>query len=275
MRLATLALLLATPAFAEDWRTPDPHNLMIMSLDSGDVVIELAPAFAPESVKNLRTLVNAGYFDGLAIIRSQDNYVVQWGDPDAGTESERSIGDASETVTAEFSRPFQGLEFSAIESRDAYADSVGFVDGFPTAHDGKQAWLTHCYAMVGVARGNDADSGNGTSLYVITGHAPRHLDRNITLIGRVLVGMEQLSVLPRGPGPMGFYEDRSTTTPILKVQMGNEVDKPPAIEVIDTNAAEFGKYVAERTTRSGEWFVEPVGRIELCNLHPAVREKSQ
>ena len=127
--------------------------------------------------------------------------------------------------------------------------------------------------MVGVARGNETDSGNGTSLYVITGHAPRHLDRNITLVGRVLRGIELLSVLPRGTGPLGFYETAAQYTPIVNVRMGDEVNESTRdhIEVMRTDTDAFSDFVTSRTFRNEEWFVEPTGRIELCNIIPPVR----
>src|SRR4051812_48942223 len=65
-----------------DWRPLDPDNTLYMELPTGRVVIEMAPVFAPNHVANIKTMVREHYFDGLAIIRSQDNWVVQWGDPD-------------------------------------------------------------------------------------------------------------------------------------------------------------------------------------------------
>jgi hypothetical protein len=67
-----------------DWRALDPDDTLYlyMELPAGRVVIELAPQFAPGHVANIKALVRAHYFDGLNIIRVQDNYVVQWGDPD-------------------------------------------------------------------------------------------------------------------------------------------------------------------------------------------------
>jgi hypothetical protein len=82
----TVAGLLAA-AVPEDWRSPDPENTLYLELDAGQVVIELAPRVAPEHAANVRRLVRQRYFDGLAIVRAQDNYVVQWGDPD----NERSL----------------------------------------------------------------------------------------------------------------------------------------------------------------------------------------
>ena len=69
----------STPA---EWRTPDPQNLLLMQLPGGRVLIELAPDFTPLHAANIRTLVRQHYFDDLAIIRVQDNFVTQWGDPD-------------------------------------------------------------------------------------------------------------------------------------------------------------------------------------------------
>ena len=256
-----------------DWRRPDPANLLYMRLPQGEVVMELAPGFAPKNVANIKTLVQEKYFDHLAVIRSQDNYVAQWGDP-AGEEDEaRPLGSASLTVEPEFSRATDGLDITTIDSRDAYADIVGFAQGFPVGSDGERAWLTHCYGMVGVARGNELDSGNGSSLYVITGHAPRHLDRNITLAGRVLSGIEHLATLPRGTGPLGFYETADELTPIISIRMGDDVaeDDRANIEIMRTDTAAFADYVKSRTYRHEEWFVDPTGRIEICNINPPVR----
>jgi cyclophilin family peptidyl-prolyl cis-trans isomerase len=258
---------------ASDWRRPDPANLLYMQLASGTVIMELAPKFAPQSILNIKTLAKERYFDDLAIIRSQDNYVVQWADPAEEGEAAKSLGSAKETLAAEFERSLDGIEIATIKSRDAYAEIVGFSDGFPAGSNGTIAWLAHCYGMVGVARGDETDSGNGTSLYVITGHAPRHLDRNVTLVGRVISGIEHLTVLPRGAGEMGFYESFDAATPIVSIQPGVDVapEDQVKIELMRTDTEAFADYVMSRTYRHEEWFVEPTGRIEICNINPPTR----
>ena len=210
-----------------DWRQLDPANTLYLELDTGRVVIELAPQFAPQLIANLKILVGAHYFDGLAIMRAQDNYVVQWGDPDA----KRSLGAAQVKVPAEFDRPARGLTFNALPDRDAYAPETGFVAGFPAARDEKsdRAWLTHCYGMVGAGRDNAADSGNGAELYAVIGHAPRHLDRNVTLIGRVVQGIELLSVMPRGTADLGFYETAEERTPVRSMRLAADVAEAAAL----------------------------------------------
>src|SRR3546814_8531618 len=83
--------------------------------------------------------------------------------------------------------------------------------------------MAHCYGAVGAGRGMAADSSDGTELYVVTGQSPRQLDRNITLVGRVVDGMELLSVLPRGTGPLGFYEDATQPVPIQSIRLASDV----------------------------------------------------
>ncbi|MEO0367805.1 MAG: peptidylprolyl isomerase, partial [Pseudomonadota bacterium] len=259
-------------ATEQDWRSPAQANLLYMDFSGKQVVFELAPDFAPRHIENLRTLVGENYFDGLAIVRSQDNYVVQWGDPASVPEDARSFGEAKAEVEHEFYRDKQGLEFATIESRDAYADEVGFSHGFAVGSDedgdGARAWLTHCYGTLGVGRALETNSGNSSSLYVVTGHAPRHLDRNVTLIGRVISGMANLSTVPRGPGEYGFYEDESQFISIDSIRFGDQLENEAQlnIEIMRTNTKTFEDYVSSRTHRSHEWFADSAGKIEVCNV---------
>jgi peptidylprolyl isomerase len=259
---------------ASDWRRPDSDNLLIMEIAGGQVVFELAPSFAPRHIENIRKLVADRFFDGAAVTRSQENYVVQWGDPDAGTEDARDYGAAAATLSPEFFRNLAGLAFSALASADAYADEVGFVDGFPVGSDGKRAWLAHCYGMLGVGRANAPESGNGAELYVVIGHAPRHLDRNVTLIGRAIRGMENLSTLPRGSGSLGTYETAAENVAIRSLRFGDDIDGRaiPDFSLLKTDTDTFGNFVNARRNRTEDWFADPGGRVELCNVPLPVRE---
>lgn len=294
--LFALALCLPLPAYAasqpepvltmqqvlddskpDDWRRLDPENTLYLELASGRVVIELAPAFAPRHVDNIRTLAAGGYFDGLSINRSHDNFVVQWGDPAAEDPAKaRSLGKASAKLPAEFTRAAEGLAFTVLPDVDGWAPEVGFVQGMPAARDarGDLAWLAHCYGTVGAGRGNEADSSNGSQLYVVTGQSPRQLDRNITTVGRVVSGMERLSVLPRGNGPLGFYEEAGQLVPIKAIRLASQV--PPAereaIEVFRTDTPAFAALVESRRNRRDDWYRHPAGHIDLCNVPLPVRE---
>lgn len=267
---ATMAEVLAAAA-ASDWRTLDPDNTVYMELGRGRVIIELAPDFAPEHVANVKALIAQGYFDGLAILRSQDNYVVQWGDPNSAEEGKaRSKGEAKSQLAGEYFRQAKDLPFSTVKSQDSYANEVGFSQGFPAGRDGAdgRAWLAHCYGMVGAGRDVAPDSGSGAELYAVIGHAPRHLDRNVTLLGRVVHGIELLSTLPRGTGDLGFYESPEAMTPIQAVRLASQVspEDRTALELLRTDTATFQKLVKARTHRTEDWFIDSAGHIELCNV---------
>lgn len=254
-----------------DWRPLDPGNTLYLELPAGRVVMELAPDFAPHHAANIRTLARERYFDGLPIVRVQDNYVVQWGDP----QGEKPLGEAQKTLAAEFTRPAAGLEFTLLSDPDAYAPETGFVAGLPAARDKPDgtAWLAHCYGMLGVGRDTDADSGGGTELYVVIGHAPRHLDRNVTLVGRVVQGMELLSGMSRGTGTMGFYEEPGQGTSIRQVRVAADVPlrERTELEVLRTDTQTFEALIESRRNRSDEWFKVPANGIDVCNVPLPVR----
>jgi peptidylprolyl isomerase len=255
-----------------DWRALDPDNTLYMELPAGRVVIELAPQFAPGHVANIKALVRAHYFDGLNIVRVQDNYVVQWGDPDG----KRDTGSALHATAPEFFRTLQAAApFHALPDGDVYAPQVGFIDSWPVARDRgrRQEWLTHCYGMLGVGRDNAPDSGPGSELYVIIGHAPRQLDRNVTLTGRVVRGIELLSSLPRGTGNLGFYERPAQYVPIRSIAVAADLPAEQRIEfeVLRSDAPIFADYLQALRSRGGDWFVEPTNRLELCNARIPVR----
>lgn len=260
-----------------DWRPLDPNNTLYMELPAGRVVMELAPGFAPLHAANIRTLAKEKYFDGLAIVRSHDNYVVQWGDPSEEEANAKPLGTAKAKLAPEFTVPISAdTPFSVLADADGYAPQVGFSNGFPVGRNPKtkQTWLTHCYGAVGVGRGNELDSGNGSSLYVVIGHAPRHLDRNIAVVGRVVQGIEKLSAMPRGPAPMGFYDKPEQRIAISSLRLA--VDVPEAersnLEVLRTDTPTFAAVADARRNRRDDWYVEPAGYIELCNVQIPVRE---
>ncbi|NNE57164.1 MAG: peptidylprolyl isomerase [Hellea sp.] len=261
----------------EYWRDLDPANTIYMELESGTVVIELAPQFAPNHVTNIKTLVRENYFDDLFVIRSHDNYVAQWGDADE--DNPKSFGSAKATLDPEWVRDWpDNLPFNELKDGDIYQKQAGLSYGFPVAGDKNtnKIGMAHCYGMVGVGRGGEANSGNGSSLYVVTGHAPRHLDRNVTLVGKVLLGVEHLSSLPRGTGPLGFYETPEEYAPVKSIRLASEVAPEDRInlQVMRTDTTVYEDYLDARRYRKEEWFLDPAGRLELCNAPVPVRKKS-
>lgn len=259
-----------------DWRTPDTANLLVMNLAAGQVVIELAPAFAPQHVANIQTLAHEHFWDGESIYRAQDNFVVQFGDADADDAAKaKPLGSAKRKLPAEFQRDSKGLKVTVLPDRDGWADQTGFVDGFAVGQDkadGK-TWLAHCYGALGAGRNNEEDSSIGAELYVVTGQSPRQLDRNITVVGRVLKGMELLSALPREPAPMGFYADAAQRTPITSIQRVSDLPEAqrPTLQVLRTDSKTFIDTVEARRNRVDDFYKRAAGHIDLCNIPVPVR----
>ena len=262
-----------------DWRALDPDNTLYLDLAAGRVIIELAPSFAPLHAANIKTMAREHYFDGLAILRVQDNFVTQWGDPNGDKpDKAHALGKASKTLAPEFERSIaKDLPFTLLPDGDVYAPEVGFSNGMPAARDPKsgKVWLAHCYAMVGAGRDVGVDTGPGSELYVVIGQAPRQLDRNIALVGRVVQGMELLAALPRGTGALGFYEKPELQIPIKSVRLVADVpaDERTNLEVMRTDTATFTDLVESRRNRRDDWYKVPAGKIDLCNVPIPVRAK--
>jgi len=252
------------------------------------IVVQLiAPPYSQGWVSNIRTLAGAHWWDGLAIVRVQDNYVVQWGDPEGETPAlARPLPEGLQRMPAAdylagkpggcgaFAQmcadPSLAL-FTSDEIRDSYADHAGFVGGFPVAVEGSRTWPVHCYGSVGIGRNVAPDTGTGAELYAVIGQAPRQLDRNIAVVGRVIEGIEHLSSLPRGTAELGFYATPEQRTPILSVRLGSEVPELPAYQYLSTTSASFARYVHARANRKDDFYIQPAGSVDVCNVPVPVR----
>lgn len=259
---------------ASAWKVIPADDLMIIDLaNGGRVVVQLAPAFAPVHVANIKGLVRDGYWRGASVYRVQDNYVAQWGQNDLKQPPKGIVPNPP----PEYTRPLKGLRITRLGSPDAYAPGAGFADGWPVAYSVKGGWvdLTHCYASVGVGRDLSPNTGSGGELYAVIGHGPRQLDRNIALVGRVIDGIDRLSTLPRGTEALGFYKDKAQYVPIASVRLGSDTPagQRPSYEVMDTASPTFAHYLHVRANRHDSFYDHPAGGVDLCNVQVPVRKK--
>jgi peptidylprolyl isomerase len=260
----------AAPASA--WRAIPADDLLVMTLDGGArVIIQLAPDFAPVHVANIRRFATANYWQGAAVYRVQDNYVAQWGI----NEAKRALSaGAVARPPAEYVRSPHGLTITPLGSPDSYAQGVGYARGWPIARyrDGTVS-LTHCYGTVGVGRDLHPDTGTGGELYAIIGHAPRQLDRNIAIVGRVIAGIEHLSALPRGSEAMGFYKAGFVAKPITGITLASAMPAAtrPAFQYLDPASAAFARYLQIKKNRNDDFYRVAAGGVDICNAPVPVR----
>jgi peptidylprolyl isomerase len=260
---------------ASDWQAVDPNDLLVIDLyKGGRIVIQLSPEFAPAHTANIRALAKAHWYDGLFIERVQDDYVTQWGDPSGKKALPNGV---AERPPAEYDRPAEGLKPYVLPWRDTYAATTGFAGPWPMASDGSRAWMTHCYGMVGVGRDLSPDTGSGGELYAVIGHAPRALDRNIALVGRVLDGMALLASFPRGDGELGMYAKPAQFISIKRVRLASELTGAdrPYFEVMKTDSPSFKAWSDLKANRKDDFFIHPAGAVDVCTILPPLRVGKQ
>jgi peptidylprolyl isomerase len=269
---------------AGEWVAIAPADLLVMDLardaqgHARRVVIQLLPApYSQGWIGNIRKLAAAHWWDGTSVNRAQDNYVVQWGDPDGDDKAKAKplppglIENGQGAYLApRFALPAEADAAPAFGA-DAYAPETRIVAGWPIGLDKDHAWPLHCYGMVGVGRDNPPDTGSGAELYAVIGHAPRQLDRNIALVGRVIEGIEHLSALPRGTATIGFYATAAERVPITAIRNGPDVPGLPRYQYLSTSGGAFARYAAARANRRDTFFVQPAGGVDACNVPVPIR----
>ncbi len=252
------------------WLDINADDIVVFTLKDGtSFTIELASEFAPIHSANIKKLVRAGWFDSASIVRVQDNYVVQWGRPEGTKLPEGVIANPP----AEYDWRFAPRNFTPLGFRDAYASQVGYLSSWPAATNQSKAWLTHCYGMIGVGRDMAPDTGTGGELYTVIGHAPRHLDRNITLAGRILSGMENLTARPRGTEALGFYKDASQQIGFASAKMASDmpIENRPNYQVLNPKTATFKTWLHAKANRGGPFFILPARAVDICNAQAPTR----
>ena len=271
---------IAAAAPASDWIAIAPSDLLVMDLAPDAkgkprrVVIQLMPPpFSQDWIGNIRKLAAAHWWDGTAVTRVQDNYVAQWGDPTEKKPLPEGLATVPESEYVQRVPAAEEEQLGRLELVDSYAEAADIRDGWPLAQSGDYWWPVHCYGAVGVGRNMSPDTGSGAELYAVIGHAPRHLDRNIAVVGRVISGIEHLSSLPRGTGDLGVYERAEEQVPILAIRLATDLPaaEQPKFEYLSTDSASFARYADARKNRRDPFFITPAGGADICNIAVPIR----
>ena len=257
----------------EQWRNVDPAQLMIIDLElrtgPGRVTIELSENFAPNHVAQLKTLVKAGFYDRLSFYRVIDGFVAQAGDP-FGT---RALPEGTvKNITAENTAQLIDIFDLPGLVPDHYAEKVFFLDAMPMGRNDREAWPLHCTGALAIGRENDPDTAS-TEIYV-TLQPQRYLDRNLTIVGRVIGGMEHVQALTRQLPPENEGDPLGDV--IVRAWMGDvppEGESTPQWQVFETGTALFSEYVASRRNRPEAFFIYRPDHVDICQLTIPVRQK--
>ena len=149
------------------------ENIMILKLKDGNVIIELYSDIAPNHVKRFKQLAKEKKYDGVVFHRVIDGFMAQTGDVQFGNSNLESY-DLKRAGTGSSEYPDLKAEFSDIP---------------------------HDKGILSMARSSNPDSAN--SQFFICFESAPHLDRNYTVFGKVIEGMEFVDLIKKGDGPNG------------------------------------------------------------------------
>ncbi|MFN3912684.1 peptidylprolyl isomerase [Hyphomonas sp.] len=281
--LAEAPVATAAPA----WRPVDAENLVLMELPTGTVAVELFPEAAPAHVARLRELLAEGFYDGEFFYRVIEGHVAQ-----AGREFAMS-SKAWQNVPFEAERAVSAEGFAPLGNADLFAPEAGHRSGFTVGRDGEQEWLLNCPGALGMARDEAPDTGN-TEIYFPL-QPRRYLDRNYTIFGRVIAGMEHLHRLPRvdpftdEEAAALFGEDEPLAYQMAQYRRSkNEYNiitsaklaasipegERPSYEVMDTASADWAALKESKRDYSGiaAFIAPPVNMLDICSLPVPARK---
>ena len=247
----------ATP---QQWRLVDADNIIKITLPTGAAYIELNPLLAPKHTQNIKQLAREGFYKDLNVYRFVEGFVAQGGDE----SGQKPVKKAARAIPAEFYLASQKpVKITELDRNDGYAAITGFLNGFAVAQNEAQTqtWQVHCNGVFAMARDNDINSG-GTEFYVTIGQGPRYLDRNITVFGRVLEGMEHFNRLSRSA------KQGDAFNPITDLQVLADISKDDSsqFQVMRTDSAAFLALIKARQNRSEAWFVETPNYVDVCGM---------
>lgn len=252
----------------EDWRALDPENTLYFELERGRVVIALSTSLAHNHVSQIKSLAREGFYEGLSFYRVIDGFVAQGGDP----FSERDVKTAKTEMVAEFDEPLTDeTPFVQQVDIDGYAPSIGWVDSLPVGADlaAKRIWHLHCTGAFAYGRNNETDSAS-TEIYIAL-QPQRYLDRNLTVAGRVVYGMEHIQALRRVSPPETKEDDLGETIKAVHVAADVSEEKRIDLEILDSNSASFADYIEARRNRPEAFFYFRPDYMDICALNVPVR----
>ena len=258
-------------ALDPDWRDVSPENMILIETTYGDIVIELNTDFAPNHANQFRQLVRDDVYNGIHFYRVIDAFVAQ-----GGLEDDAAI-EAFPTLENENDRPLSEATLVPLGNADLFAPIVGHIDGFAAGRSEslEREWLLHCPGALAMARDTDPDSGS-TEFYIVL-DAQRYLDRNLTIFGRVIDGMQYVQKLKRGDRAVGngVIQAPEKGDQILSMTVAADMDamiRPQyQVQNMPTQAFEDAK-TAKRVREEDFFYRKPPEVLDICGFEVPVRK---
>lgn len=254
----------------EDWREIPAEELLVIELERGKVSVALSPALAPGHVRQVKKLAREGFYDGLSFYRVIDGFVAQGGDP-FGEKKTKTSGKA---LKGEFEGPLaKGFSFDALGDADGYAPAAGFVASLPAGFDENAgtAWHLHCAGAFAFGREDGRDTAS-TEFYVAL-QPQRYLDRNMSVFGRVIDGMQHLQALRRVEPPAAKTDDLGEGIVSVRVAADIPPTERETFEVLDSARPVFAEFAEARRNRPEAFFHFRPDHLDVCQFPVPVRKK--
>ncbi len=272
IQLTIIAIFILSAAIVEasdDYIELPQENLIYLSTNDGTAIIELAPWIAPAHVMRFKQLAQNNRFAGANFYRVVEGFVAQGGFGALADQADRAADFAP--LKLEPFRKGQLGGYSLLNTGGHYADAEGIYNGFNVSNKNDEYWVNHCYGVVAAARMFEADTAT-TEFYIMIGAQARHLDRNMSVFGRVVHGMDVIQRVNRGVA--GQAKDFEPTT-ITAFQIGSDLPASEQVKlyVMRSGTKAFEQSMSERKQFSSPFFAEtPPPVINPCRYTQALTE---
>jgi peptidylprolyl isomerase len=238
---------------ADSWRIVDPENALVIDTTKGRIIVEFAPEIAPNHVVRIKELARSGFYNGIIFHRVIDNFMAQTGDPTGTGE-----GDSDKpNVDGEFNFR-RGADFPFAPAVSRSGVNLGWVNTIPVTSQADflmartvdrkvTAWGNFCPGVAGMARSSELNSAN-SQFFLMRGAYPS-LDRNYTVWGRVVIGLDIVRSIQLGEPP---------TNPDRMVRVAVLADLPaaerPRVRVQRVDGPAFQQRLATAMATDGATF---------------------
>lgn len=249
---ALAALVLASPVHAADWRALDPAETLVIETTKGRIVVEMRPDFAPKAVERIKLLAREGTYDGLQFHRVIANFVDQTGNPD------NKDGGVSKHPDLPPEFMFRLKPGATTFVRNTSDGVEGFVGATPfgamsdleakrTPDLPRRAWGAYCPGVAGMGRQAAETTANSEIFFMRD--AARRLDRDYTVWGRVVVGLDVVRAMAVGEPPAN-----PDTMTRVRVAADLPAAERPKVEVLDEAGPAFKALVDKTRAAKGADF---------------------